>query len=191
MDDDVLPQGTWSSARRHESHSKGSDVATRRWRRTCTVDGQPLILSSANIPEIRKIAGIDVERGSLANLGDDTIALVDDGAPGAKLGSTVTVTDNRGRSDDLRVVALIDPSVDVDSGAQTETKDAIRAPADRRPDISVQEGNAVGRLVLSIFDFLIKAVTGLLLMSVSAWSDSSPCSSQCSARSPASPWAPS
>ena len=159
-----------------------------------TVDGEPLIISSANIPEIRRIAGIDVEKGSLADLRDGTIALVDEGASKADLGSTVTVTDNRGRSADLRVVALMDPSidalqigslvdetdfgtlvgdvaptvafVDVDSGAQTETKDAIQALADRRPDITVQEGNAVGRLVGSIFDFLIKAVTGLLLMSV-------------------------
>ena len=159
-----------------------------------TVDGEPLILSSANISEIRKIAGIDVSKGSLAKLDEGTIALVDDGEPGTKVGSTVTVTDNRGRSVDLRVVALIDPSIDavqvgslvdqstfdalvgdvaptvafldVDSGAQTETKDAIQALADRRPDITLQEGNAVGRLVGSIFDFLIKAVTGLLLMSV-------------------------
>jgi len=159
-----------------------------------TVDGQPLILSSANIPEIRKIAGIDVEKGSLADLGDGAIALVDEGTPGTKVGSVVTVTDNRGRSVDLRVAALINPSidalqvgslvdeatfnalvgdvaptvafVDVDSGAQTETKNAIEALADRRPDITAQEGNAVGRLVGSIFDFLIKAVTGLLLMSV-------------------------
>jgi putative ABC transport system permease protein len=159
-----------------------------------TVDGRPLILSSANVPEIRRIAGIDVENGSLEDLGEGTIALVDDGVRSAEVGSTVTVSDNRGRSVDLRVVALIDPSIDalqvgslvdpadfdalvgdvaptvafldVDSGAQTETKDAIHALADRRPDITVQEGNALGRLVGSIFDFLIKAVTGLLLMSV-------------------------
>ena len=35
-----------------------------------------------------------------------------------------------------------------------------------RPDITAQEGNAVGKLIGTVFDFLIKAVTGLLLMSV-------------------------
>ncbi|HEY6531308.1 MAG TPA: FtsX-like permease family protein, partial [Acidimicrobiales bacterium] len=36
----------------------------------------------------------------------------------------------------------------------------------RRPDITVTAGNALGQVVGSIFDFLINAVTGLLLMSV-------------------------
>ena len=56
--------------------------------------------------------------------------------------------------------------VDVDSGAQTDTADAIQARADVRPDITLDEGNAVGKLVGSIFDFVINAVNGLLAMSV-------------------------
>ena len=56
--------------------------------------------------------------------------------------------------------------LDVASGAQSETKDAIEAQADLRPDITVVEGNAIGRLIGSVFDFLINAVNGLLLMSV-------------------------
>src|SRR6185295_309697 len=56
--------------------------------------------------------------------------------------------------------------MDVDSGAQTKTEDAIQARADTRPDITVDAGNAVGKLVSSIFDFVINAVNGLLLMSV-------------------------
>ncbi|MBZ5740460.1 ABC transporter permease [Nocardioides mangrovi] len=110
------------------------------------------------------------------------------------VGSTVALEDNRGHQQDFTVVALIEPSLDsvqvgslldpdtfdslfgqvaptvafldVDSGAQSETKDAINDLADLRPDITVQEGNAIGQLIGTIFDFLIKAVTGLLLMSV-------------------------
>lgn len=108
--------------------------------------------------------------------------------------STVTVQDNQGDEFEFTVVALIEPSLDsvqvgalldpetfdalfgrvaptvafldVESGARSETKDAINELADLRPDITAQEGNAVGKLVGTIFDFLIKAVTGLLLMSV-------------------------
>ena len=56
--------------------------------------------------------------------------------------------------------------MDVRDGAQSETKDAINALADARPDVTATEGNALGRLFGSIFDFLIKAVDGLLMMSV-------------------------
>jgi putative ABC transport system permease protein len=56
--------------------------------------------------------------------------------------------------------------IDVASGAQSQTKRDIEDIADLRPDITVQAGNATGQLIGGIFDFLIKAVTGLLLMSV-------------------------
>ncbi|MCU0307609.1 MAG: FtsX-like permease family protein, partial [Thermoleophilia bacterium] len=68
-----------------------------------------------------------------------------------------------------RIAGPISPTVafiDVESGAQSDTKDAIDEQAALRPDVSVTEGNAVGRLVGSVFDFIIKAVDGLLLMSV-------------------------
>ena len=159
-----------------------------------TVDGEPLILSTADIPTIWKIADLDVEEGSLANLGAGQIALVDDGTKGPAVGSTVTVTDNSGQSVDLKVAAVLKPSIDalqvgslvskptfdslvgdvaptvafldVDTGAQTKTADKIQTLADLRPDVTVQQGNALGRLIGGVFDFLIKAVTGLLLMSV-------------------------
>ena len=56
--------------------------------------------------------------------------------------------------------------MDVKDGAQSETKDTINDLADTRPDVTATEGNALGRLLGSIFDFLIKAVDGLLMMSV-------------------------
>ncbi len=115
-------------------------------------------------------------------------------ANSAKVGDTVTVVGNDGRRADLRVVAILKLSIDssqvgslvtpatfdrlvgdtaptvafldVASGAQTETKDAIEAQTNLRPDITITEGNAIGRLIGSVFDFLINAVNGLLLMSV-------------------------
>ena len=110
------------------------------------------------------------------------------------VGDTVTVKDNRDRKADLEVVALVEQSIDsvqvvslvsagtfdqlvgdvaptvafidIESGAETPAKKGIEAIADLRPDITVTQGNALGQLIGSIFDFIIKAVTGLLLMSV-------------------------
>jgi putative ABC transport system permease protein len=115
-------------------------------------------------------------------------------AEGRAIGDTVTVKSETGASRTLRVVAVIKGSIDSsfvgnlvdrstfdaiagpttptvafidsDPGEQSDTKDAIEARADLRPDVSVVEGNAIGRLVGSAFDFVIKAVNGLLLMSV-------------------------
>jgi putative ABC transport system permease protein len=56
--------------------------------------------------------------------------------------------------------------LDAASGAQSDTQDRIEERTALRPDITVTEGNAIGKLVGSIFDFLINAVDGLLVMSV-------------------------
>ena len=168
-------------------------VAFRR--EPVTIDGTASIASSGDVAQMEKIASIKVEKGSLDDLTKGTIAVLDtgDGAP-ANVGGTVTVKDSRGKDVDLRVVAVLAPTqdtgqtgsiidpdtfdslvgdvaptvafVDIASGAQGRTRDAIENLADLRPDITAQEGNAVGKLIRSVFDFLIKAVTGLLLMSV-------------------------
>lgn len=182
-------------------------------RQPVTVDGQVQYLGTGDLPAMQAIANVRASQGSFDELGPGTIAVLDlhgdggagtdDGAgtgagagegPVAELGDTVVVLDNRGKEQDLRVVALIAPSidaaqvgslvsrdefdalvgdvaptvafVDVASGAQSATKEGIQDLANLRPDISVAAGNAVGQLVGTIFDFVIKAVTGLLLMSV-------------------------
>jgi putative ABC transport system permease protein len=127
--------------------------------------------------------------GTVALIGD-----ADGVVKGKKVGDTVTLTGSSGRSADLTVVAtlklstdssqvgsLVSPGtfdqiagdtaptvafIDTAAGEQTDTKDAIDEQTSRRPDITVTEGNALGRLIGSVFDFLIKAVDGLLLMSV-------------------------
>ncbi|HCB03026.1 MAG TPA: hypothetical protein DEQ43_02015 [Nocardioides bacterium] len=139
-----------------------------------------------------KIAVLDTNAEAQGSAVELSTGTVDD--QNVDVGSTVTVEDNQGHRSEFTVVALIEPSldsvqvgalldpetfdslfgqvaptvafVDVESGAQSETKDSINALADLRPDINVQEGNAVGKLIGTVFDFLIKAVTGLLLMSV-------------------------
>ncbi|MDA0179747.1 FtsX-like permease family protein [Solirubrobacter phytolaccae] len=162
-------------------------------RETVTIDGKVARLSSGDIPAIQKVADLEFARGSAADLQPGTIAVTEaDGGP--RLGARVRVTDSTGKSQTLRVSALLAPTIDaqqigaltaeptfaglvgrtaptvafldVDSGAQTKTKDAIEARADQRPDITAEEGNVTGQLVSSIFDFVINAVNGLLGMSV-------------------------
>ncbi|MEQ6902933.1 FtsX-like permease family protein [Nocardioides sp. YIM 152588] len=159
------------------------------------VGGEVMPISSGDVDAIADVSDIKVEVGSLDDLGPGTIALLDLGQADAPwVGDTVSVEDTDGQRSDLTVVALLEPSldaaqagsivdqatfedlvgdvaptvafIDVASGAQSETKRDIEDIADLRPDITVQPGNAIGQLVGTIFDFIIKAVTGLLLMSV-------------------------
>jgi putative ABC transport system permease protein len=110
------------------------------------------------------------------------------------LGSTVTLTNSAGDTVDLEVVGIVDASidvaftgnfvaaetfdsfigdtepasafVDVASGAQSDVEDQINEVLSLRPDVSITAGSAIGQQIGSIFDFLINAVNGLLLMSV-------------------------
>jgi putative ABC transport system permease protein len=162
-------------------------------REAVTINGKPTRFSTGDLAAIQNAADIKVAEGSLSALKPGTIALVKGGAK-RPLGSTVTVSTNDGATRKLKVVALLDSSidssqlgalvdratfddyvgataptvafVDAEEGEQTDTKKAINKLADARPDITVVEGNALGRLIGTVFDFLIKAVDGLLLMSV-------------------------
>ena len=164
-------------------------------REPVTIDGAASVLSAGDTEAVTDIAHLSTSAGDLTNLAAGTIAVVDvpDGDV-PDLGATVEVTDARERSARLEVVALLEPGpgasqvgslvapetfadlsgdvaptaafVDVASGAQGETKDAIQALAALRPDITASEGNAAGELINNVFGFIIKAITGLLLMSV-------------------------
>ena len=162
-------------------------------RESVTIDGTASQLFTGDIAGLQKIAGIRASKGSIDDVGPGTIALVDTGSP-VVLGKTVTVKNSSGGSAQLKVVAILKLSLDTTTtgsyvaketfddlvgstaptvafldtaqGAQTETKDAIEALTKQRPDVSVQEGNFFGRLIGSVFDFVINAVNGLLLMSV-------------------------
>ena len=163
-------------------------------REPVTVDGKAGGLSTGGIGTMRRVANVKAAEGSLDAVGPGTIAL-NGSLPAAQVGRNVTVANSNGQSRRLKVVAVLDrdsidaaqlgsyvdartfrsvvgdkaPTVafmDVKDGAQSETKDAINDLADTRPDVTATEGNALGRLLGSIFDFLIKAVDGLLMMSV-------------------------
>jgi putative ABC transport system permease protein len=56
--------------------------------------------------------------------------------------------------------------IDAKDGSQTDVEDEIGEVTDLRPDIDLQAGNSLSQLIGTIFDFLINAINGLLLMSV-------------------------
>lgn len=164
-------------------------------RETVTVNGKQTTLSAGDLPKIVKIADVKAESGSLNDLTGETIAVTQpDKGKAPKVGSTVTVRTTTGKRADLKVVAVLKSSIDsqltgaftdkaafdrlagdvaptvafidTDSGAQSDTKKDLEKIADTRPDITVSAGNVLGQVIGSVFDFLIKAVDGLLLMSV-------------------------
>lgn len=152
-------------------------------------------VSTGDLDVLQDIADVEVQDGRIDDLGPDTIAVLDDGSDKTpELGDSVTLVAETGRRATLRVVARLRQSTDsvevgnvVDratfdrlvgdiaptvaflslaSGDQTATRTAIERRVEERPDITLTEGNQLGRLIGSIFDFMINAVVGLLMMSV-------------------------
>jgi putative ABC transport system permease protein len=175
----------------------GVNEASAFRREAVTLDGTASLLSTADVAALQEIADINVSEGSLDDLRDGAIAVIEDQDgedERRRVGGTVTVADSAGQSVDLEVVAVLGTSidalqtgslvteetfdglvgdtaptvafVDVESGDQSDTKDAIEEATALRPDITVTEGNALARTVGSIFDFVINLVNVLLLMSV-------------------------
>ena len=159
-----------------------------------TIDSVATGLSSGDFDEISSVANVKPKVGSLDDLTPGTIA-INPGTKTYKIGQQVKVVDGDGKSTTLKVAAILDeqsvdthqlgslvtqatmtafagptpPTVaflDVKTGAESDVKREIEAVADQRPDITVAEGNAFGRLIGSVFDFVIKAVDLLLMMSV-------------------------
>lgn len=111
-----------------------------------------------------------------------------------EIGDAVKVATASGESRTLEVVALLETNLDqgqvgdlvpeqvfeglfadtaptvafVDAvdGTESDTQDALDEALAQRPDVTVVAGNAIGKLIGTIFDFLINAINGLLLMSV-------------------------
>lgn len=163
-------------------------------REPVTIDGKAAVFSAGDTAELARVANINASEGDLGELAPGRIAVLDPLDGSIDLGSTVEVQDARGQTAELEVVALLEATigagqvgslvtteefaelsgdvaptaafVDVVDGAQSETKDAIEELVALRPDITASESNAVGQLISTVFDFVIRAVTGLLLMSV-------------------------
>lgn len=155
------------------------------------IDGTPSLVSSANIEALLEMTDIKVTTGAATTLQPGTIA-VPDGT--AAVGDTVTIVSTGGDGLELEVVALLEDSIDlfqvgnlvaaddfnqlvgstaptvafidVVSGATTETTETLEEFTSDRPDLVLVEGNAIGKLIGGLFDFMINAVNGLLGMSV-------------------------
>ncbi len=172
----------------------GVEQVTPYRREAVTIDDVPSLLSTADTGALVEVTNIKAAEGSLDDLSEGTIAITADDQFDLAVGDTVTVTDTAGDSVDLRVVALLESNIDtgnignlvdtatfdalvgdtaptaafidVTSGAQTETGEALQDTLATRPDISLVPGNILGQIIGSVFDFMINAVNGLLLMSV-------------------------
>ena len=175
-------------------NAKGVEAVTPFRRESVTLDGDPSLVSSADVEDLASSASLKVSDGSLDDLRAGTIALAGSADLEQRVGDTVTVANSDGDEVDLEVVAILEPSLDtaqvgqvVDSatfddlvgdtaptvalvdaadGTESDTQAAIEDLVASRPDIAVQPGNAIGQLIGTVFDFLINAINGLLLMSV-------------------------
>lgn len=161
-----------------------------------TQNDEPGRASAGDLALVQKVAGIEAVAGSFTDLQPGTVAVIEDAQAETPLtlGDTVTLTTNTGNRVDLRVAVVMKNTIDTAytgslvtaedldqlagataptfafldlvQGAQTDTKDAIEDLTATRPDIVLTEGNFLGRVVANIFDFMINAVNGLLMMSV-------------------------
>jgi putative ABC transport system permease protein len=154
----------------------------------------PSALTTGDFDAIGEVANIKFEEGSFDDLGPGGVLVVSQGEDTPEVGSTVTFTNSEGGTADLEVVGAVKSTIDtavtggfVDeetfddfvgdtaptagfidagSGEQSDVEDAIKDVTDLRPDVTLQAGSALSQLVGQIFDFMINAVNGLLLMSV-------------------------
>ncbi len=159
-----------------------------------TADGAPSALSTGDFAALSDVADLDLEQGSIDDLGPGQVLLSSIVAGDDPIGQSVTMTNSQGGTIDLEVVGVVNFSLDsslvgnfidaatfdafvgetaptvafigLQTGAQSDTEDAIDEITALRPDITVTQGNVLGQLIGQIFDFLIGAVDGLLLMSV-------------------------
>jgi putative ABC transport system permease protein len=154
----------------------------------------PSAVSTGDFEARASAADIELSEGSLDDLGPGQVLILEDSDNPHPVGSTVTFTSSQGNTIELEVVGTVETSldtyltgsliesatfdsfvgataptvafIDVVSGAQSDTEEGIDEITNLRPDITLTQGNALGRLIGSVFDFLINAVNGLLLMSV-------------------------
>ncbi len=161
-----------------------------------TLDGEATSISSGDPAALRRTAGINASEGSLDDLASDGIAVgaLTASSERSGIGSTVTVVAPGGASRELTVVAelefsltsltlsnLVGPStfadlfgdlptsaiyVDVDPSSLDQVTDDINQLVEGFSNVTVTEGNTIGQIVGSVFDFAINAVIALLAMSV-------------------------
>ncbi len=160
-----------------------------------TIDDRPSAVSTGDFDAIEDVAAIDVSAGSFDDLGPDQIIVTEDpGGAGPKVGDTVVLATSSGDTRKLEVVGLLTSSldttytgsfvddgtfdevvgdkaptiafIDVKSGAQSDVEDQIQEIVDLRPDVTLTAGDFFAELIGTVFNFIINAVNGLLMMSV-------------------------
>ena len=131
---------------------------------------------------------------SVGDLADGQVLVVGFGGEDPSVGSTITYESTQGATVDLTVAGIIKGSLDsltlgtlittptfddfvgetapieafieAEDSTQSDVREEIENVTNLRPDITLTAGNDLGDLVGQIFDFMITAVNGLLLMSV-------------------------
>lgn len=172
----------------------GVESLTAFRRESVTLDGEPSLVSTPDVGDLISGASLKVEEGSLDDLEAATIAIANIGDTTYEVGDSVTVASAGGESAEVKVVAILQPNIDVaqvgqlldtetfdqlvgdtaptvalidaTSGAESDTQTALEDLTASRPDIGVSPGNAIGQIIGTVFDFIINAINGLLLMSV-------------------------
>lgn len=170
----------------------GVEVVEPFRREALAIDGNATLVSTANVETLLTITDIRTVDGSVDDLSPGSIAVGPDLL--ADIGDVVSVTDATGGSLRLQVVAVFEPGldlefvgnlvhpddfaalvgqtaptvafIDVETGFKSESVEAVEEHLKARPDLQLIDGNTIGKLVGSIFDFVINAVNGLLGMSV-------------------------
>lgn len=158
-------------------------------------EGIPATLSTGDLAELADVANLNLQGGgSVADLADAEVLVVDFGGQAPEVGSTVTYQSAQGTTAEFTVAGIIKGSIDsltlgnltteasfddfvgetaptqafidTEVAVQSDVQDEIEAITSLRPDISLTAGNEFSQAAGQIFDFIISAVNGLLLMSV-------------------------
>ena len=157
--------------------------------------GGPVTLSTGDLAALAEVASVRLQDDApLDELADGEVLVVAFGEATPTIGSTVTYVTAQGVTADFTVAGLIKPTIDsltlgnlvteasftefvgetapteafIDThdSTQSDVQAEIEDVTNLRPDISLTAGNSISQLVGQIFDFLISAVNGLLMMSV-------------------------
>ena len=157
--------------------------------------GGPVTLSTGDLAALAEVASIRLQDDSpLDELADGEVLVVELGEATPAIGSTVTYSTAQGATGEFTVAGVIKTSIDsltlgnlvteasfaefvgetapteafidTHNSTQTDVQDEIEDITNLRPDITLTAGNAISQIVGQIFDFLISAVNGLLMMSV-------------------------
>ena len=108
-----LPEGLVDQIRETDGVSAVAPVSAA----AALIDGEPGLLSAADTTELDRASGLEVSQGSIEDLGDDNIAIVEipgggGGNGAAQLGESIEITTLGGTTSTFVVTALLEPEID-------------------------------------------------------------------------------